>query len=102
MSLVYVTGVPGVGKLVVRGELRARGFAAYGTDEDGLGAFYDLDGNCVESDQVVNSPQWRAQHVWKILVNKLDQVATMAKHQTVFVCGSAANEAEVGRIEDRT
>jgi dephospho-CoA kinase len=101
MPLVYVTGVPGVGKSVVRGELRARGFAAYGTDEDGVGAFYDLDGDRVTPDQVVSSPTWRARHVWKIVVDKIDQLATMAEHQMVFVCGSAANEAEVWPRFDR-
>jgi hypothetical protein len=42
MVLVYVTGVPAVGRSVVRGELRACGFAAYGTDPLVLRAVTEL------------------------------------------------------------
>jgi hypothetical protein len=94
---VHVTGVPGVGKSVVRSELRARGFVAYGTDEDGVGAFYDLDGGRVEPNQVVNSPRWRAQHVWKIVVAELDELASMGEHQTVFVAGQRRTRPRSGR-----
>ena len=36
MGLIWVTGICGAGKSAVRGELRHRGYDAYGTDEDGM------------------------------------------------------------------
>jgi dephospho-CoA kinase len=40
MAFIYITGISGSGKSTVRSELIRRGYEAYGTDEDGLAAFY--------------------------------------------------------------
>lgn len=93
-SFVYVTGVPGVGKSTVLRELRRIGHGAIGIDEDGIGAFFRSDGTIVLPDDVVDSPQWRAKHKWRIVPDRLDEHDERYPGR-VFVCGSAANEADV-------
>jgi hypothetical protein len=94
-ALIYVTGVPGTGKSTIRRELRLRGEAAFGTDEDGICAFFDASGCAVPPDAVVDSSAWRAAHSWRIIPNLLDQLVASTDVSRVFLCGSAANEADV-------
>jgi predicted ATPase len=66
MPLIYVTGVSTAGKSSVLGELRRRGYAAFGVDEDGYGVFVHR-----ESQRVVEPPledvdphDWYREHAW--------------------------------------
>lgn len=93
-SLVYVTGVPGAGKSSIRRELRRLGYPAFGTDEDGIAAFFDVEGCQVHQGDVVDSGEWRSAHSLRILPSRLDELAE-AVGGRIFVCGSAANEADV-------
>ena len=94
-TLVYVTGVPGAGKSSVRRELRRLGHVAFGTDEDGIAAFYDATGSQVPREDTVDTPDWRARHSWRIVPSRLDDLVALAVAGPVFVCGSAANEGDV-------
>jgi ribose 1,5-bisphosphokinase PhnN len=94
-SLVYVTGVPGAGKSSVRRELIRRGRAALGTDEDGLAAFYRADGSEVPSHEVIDSAEWRLDHIWRLMVARLDELVERQDVDPIYVCGSVANEGEV-------
>ena len=94
-SLIYVTGVPGSGKSAIRRELRKLGHVAVGTDEDGLASFFDADDCAVPATDVVNSPEWRSQHTWRMVPSRLNDLAATAEGGRVFVCGSAENEGEV-------
>lgn len=94
-SLVYVTGVPGVGKSSVRRELRRLGHSAFGTDEDGIAAFFDRSDRAVPADEVVVSSAWRAEHTWRIIPARLDEIESASDGGRVFICGSAANEGDV-------
>ncbi len=93
-ALVYVTGVPGAGKSAVRRELRRRGHIALGTDEDGLGAFFDRHGRPVPPADVIDSAAWRSRHVWRLVPASLD-AARERDTQVVYICGSVANDREV-------
>lgn len=93
--LIYVTGVPGAGKSAVRSELRRRGCIALGTDEDGLGAFFSQDGDEVSPNDAVDSAEWRRDHVWRLVPERLAEIAEQQGSGRIFVCGSVANEGEV-------
>lgn len=93
-ALVYVTGVPGTGKSAVRRELRRRGHVALGTDEDGLGAFFNGHGLPVPPADVIDSAGWRSGHVWRAVPGRLDAAREHAA-RVVYICGSVANEPEV-------
>ena len=95
-ALVYVTGVPGVGKSAVRRELRRRGLVALGVDEDEIGAFFGPDGEPVAPQDVIDSPPWRRRHQWRAVPARLDAaVASAGPVHIAYVCGSVANEHEI-------
>lgn len=97
MSLIFVTGISGSGKSEVLKELRARGHKAYGTDEDGIAAFYDRTSGLIAGhpDRPEHrTPEWRAKHVWKAQRDNVEKLADSAKDKSVFLCGSVENDNE--------
>lgn len=96
MSLIYVTGISGSGKSEVRKELLKRGFEAYGTDEDGIAAYYNNETGKIEnenaSDPSYRTPEWRSKHTWKVKRGKVEELAAKAKDKSVFLCGVVAND----------
>jgi broad-specificity NMP kinase len=98
MSLVFVTGSPGVGKSSVCRELRTRGLEAYDTDADGLAGWYDKSSGqsvAMPSREVWATPEWQGQHDWHIDKNKVEAIAKTSQRDPVFICGSVANEVQV-------
>lgn len=98
MSLVFITGIPGAGKSAVSQELKSRGCRTYGTDEDQLAGWYDKDTQqpvSMPSRKVWATPEWRERHNWHIDRAKVETLAAEAHADTIFICGTAANEAEV-------
>lgn len=93
--IIYVTGVPGAGKSSVRRELKRRGRCAFGTDEDGLAAFFSDDGREISPHDVVDSAEWRRDHVWRLVSERLAEAVEQSGASRIFVCGSVANEGEV-------
>ncbi len=91
--MIYVTGVPGAGKTSVNRELRRRGFRSFDTDDDGIAAFFSADGSMVPSNEVEASAEWRSKHTWRIVAERL-HASRSGCEARVFVCGSAANEAD--------
>jgi thymidylate kinase len=97
MALYYVTGISGSGKSSVRDELRRRGYEAYGTDEDSLAYFYhNQTGERVKSHVAVEerTPEWRAQHTWKLPRAKAEELAKNSQGKKMFLCGVTANDAD--------
>lgn len=97
MPLVYITGISGSGKSSVRDELIRRGYEVYGTDEDDLAYFYnDITGERVTKHATaqVRTPEWRAQHSWKLPRAKLNQLVTDSEGKLVFITGVTANDAD--------
>lgn len=98
MSLVYVTGVSGVGKSAVCTELRRRGYDAHDSDRDGNATWVDREsGITVPTDPEPRprSARWLEQYEWRLLPERVQALAADADGRVVFLCGSTANEREV-------
>jgi hypothetical protein len=106
VPLVYVTGISGAGKSAVLQELRRRGYAGFGVDEDGYSRWldrrtgeertYPVDG------ETPDPHEWYTRHDWVLDINKIaklkkrvDRDATLA-----FLCGVAAGDAEAWEYFD--
>lgn len=101
MSFFYVTGISGIGKSQVLKELRARGYEAYGTDEDGFARWINKSNHKIEL-LPENRPQfdihkWFAEHDWVLDKIKVSKLMTRANtiHKPIFLCGLADGEDKV-------
>jgi dephospho-CoA kinase len=95
MPLIYITGIPGSGKTTVRGELRRRGYQAFGTDEDQLAFYYDNQtGEPLKQSApaAIRTPEWRLLHTWKVARAEVEKLQKKAKDGPVFLCGVVAND----------
>jgi shikimate kinase len=100
MSLILITGTNGAGKSAVYRELNARGFEAYGSDENQLAGWVDKTTQLPVSmppREIWAKPEWAEQNDWRFDRGKLEVLAerARARAQKIFICGCAANEAEV-------
>jgi thymidylate kinase len=106
MALIYITGISGSGKSEILKELKARGYKAYGTDEDGVSAFYDNETNELLENPPTKAndrtPEWRARYTWKMSRQRVEELAREAQNKNVFLCGVAANENEVWDLFSKT
>jgi shikimate kinase len=100
MGLVYITGISGAGKSEVCKELKRLGYSAFDTDEDGISAWQDADGHWVDTParDIWRTHEWQATHTWRYSHERLEKLAAEATNNTVFMCGTAANENEVWHL----
>jgi broad-specificity NMP kinase len=93
--LIYVTGVPGVGKSTIHEALLDRGYESYDVD-DGFAATYSkTTGQQINEDEVARTREWHENNIWKILPDKVGGLAEQTENRTVFLCGVARNDKEV-------
>jgi len=97
VGLIFVNGVPGVGKSTVCEELRRRGFLARDTDAPGMSGWIVLaTGEWLETrvDARERDAEFSRDHEWAINMDEvLALAATAARTATnTFLCGSVANE----------
>lgn len=96
--LILITGRSGTGKSAVCAELVARGLSAFGTDEDGISAWFENEsGRMVELPprEVWRTPEWQTTHTWAMRRDRLEDIANLHPGATVFICGTAAGELEM-------
>jgi len=106
MPLIYVTGISASGKSAALRALRARGFKAYGVDEDAYGRW--LNRQSGEEDQFPHGQQerdvhrWYSTHDWVLNVEKIARLKEQSSrdNETVFLCGVAAGDAEAWEYFD--
>lgn len=99
--LIYITGVPGVGKSTVHEALLARGYESYDVDE-GFAATYDkTTGERINDDDVVHTREWHENNIWKISPAKVKELEERTKDRTAFLCGVARNDKEVFNLFSR-
>ena len=95
MSLIYITGISGMGKSTVLKELRQRNFEAYGVDEDSFGWWRDREtGQPGDIDRARKTKDfdiqdWYKKYSWHLDAAKIRILADQAVGKTVFLCGTA-------------
>ncbi len=94
MPLVYITGVPGSGKLTVREAFLRRGQTALGGVEDKVAAFYNnTTGKRIDWMPIdKRTPEWSAEHTWKIARVTIEKLKASAGGDLIFVCATTAND----------
>lgn len=104
MPLYYITGSAGSGKSSVQQELKRRGFSAYDSDDPEIGSAHDNQSNKPVAIPPVNqrSPEWFAQHNWKIYPDAINRLRNESRDKVIFLCGSAANEYELLQMFDES
>jgi hypothetical protein len=104
MPLIYVTGVSTAGKSTVLGELRRRGYTAFGVDEDGNGRFVHRQTQLVVEPppEDVDPHEWYPDHAWVLDVHKIARLAERvnADGTLAFLCGVGAGESKAWRYFD--
>lgn len=87
---VYVTGGAGSGKSAVAAELRRRGIDAFDEDDPQVGSAHDrLTGRPVRVPPAnARSPEWFAQHEWRLRDGVLDHLRRRSLDGLVVLCGS--------------
>jgi hypothetical protein len=100
MPLIYVTGISGSGKSAVLNELRSRGHAAYGVDEDGYGRWLGRrsgeESRFPHGQHGLDIHEWFSEHEWVLDIEKIARLKDRSDRDgtLVFLCGVAAGDAE--------
>lgn len=101
MVLVYVTGLSGTGKSLIRRELEERGYTAHGVDENGYADWIDRSSGAVAAfphdDPELDFADWYRRHSWVFSVERVAKLRrdADAAGQTVFLCGVAERDDTV-------
>jgi shikimate kinase len=98
MALIYITGVAGTGKSTIRLHLESLGYKAYDADLDGITGWRHIaTGTFVSGHDMPGylSQQWFEEYEWSLNRVRVAQIAAEAEHETVFLCGTSANDEEI-------
>jgi hypothetical protein len=101
-----VTGISGSGKSAVCVALQERGFAAHDMDLDGFAAWVHRTTGVPApltdvADPSVRSAAWFAAHDWLVVPARVEELASSAGDQTVFLCGMASNQDDLSHLFTR-
>ena len=103
MSLIYITGPPGVGKTTIQKELESRGYEAYDIDQPRFGGPVNL--NTGESTTVPpidkRTPEWFEEHEWRVLRSAIEALKQEAIDRMIYLCGTATTENLVWDLFDK-
>lgn len=104
MSLILVTGISTSGKSTMAVELTKRGYEAYDTEHNGIGAWFNKEtGERVAEFGKVPSrtPEWMNQHHWLISADWVKQKSAEAKDKTVLLCGGSSDISQIIPMLDK-
>lgn len=94
MSLIYITGVPGVGKTTIQQELTRIGFEAYDIDQPRFGGPTNLvTGESVTLPALEDrTAEWFKHHEWRVSRPAVEELKTQAEGKVVYLCGTTTTE----------
>lgn len=98
MALILITGTSTSGKSAVAKELVKRGYEAYDMEHNGISAWYNkkTGKRAAEFGEMPErTDTWLRKHEWRTSIDWVTEKAKKAKHETIFICGGSANEAEI-------
>lgn len=103
MSLIYVTGAPGVGKTTLQKEFEKRGFETRDIDNSNLGGPHNKStGQRVTippADQ--RTPEWFNAHEWRVYPHAFDALKKEAGDKNIILFGVAASDGEILHVFDK-
>lgn len=97
MSLIYVTGAPGVGKSTVRTALLNMGYDTRDIDDSAYGGPYSI----ATGEKVVIPPaeqrsdDWFSLHEWRVHSDAFESLREEARSKDIIVCGVAETDADI-------
>ncbi|MFO0971157.1 MAG: hypothetical protein U0520_02285 [Candidatus Saccharimonadales bacterium] len=103
MPLILITGISTSGKSTMAVELTKRGYEAYDTEHNGIGAWFNKEtgGRAAEFGKVPSrTAGWMNQHHWLISEDWVKQRATEAKDRAVFLCGGSSDVSNIVPLLD--
>jgi broad-specificity NMP kinase len=102
MSLIYITGAPGVGKTSVKEELSRRGYETHDMDDRALGGAHNrATGERVDIPSAEErSSKWYEEHQWRIDISGIQKLKDKAATKTVIVCGVAPDDESILALFD--
>jgi hypothetical protein len=103
MSLWYMTGLSGAGKSAVLRELRARGFAAHGVDENGYADWISRETGEPQAMPALadlDFRSWYLTHDWVLSLPRITELSHQAAESAdpVFLCGVANGDKDVWHL----
>lgn len=104
MSLILVTGISTSGKSTIAKELTKRGYEAYDTEHNGIGAWFNKETGerAAEFGKVPSrTPEWMNQHHWLISEDWVKQKAAEAKNKAIFLCGGSSDIFNIVPLLDK-
>jgi broad-specificity NMP kinase len=102
MSLIFVTGISGSGKSIVREELSRRGFQAYDTDEHEIARWKNrVTGEITPLVAAGRTPEFIAQNDWQADPERMRHLVKEGEERTVFLCGIVGYDDEVWPFFDK-
>lgn len=101
VTLLWVTGSPGVGKSTVCDLLKSRGELAVDADWEGYNHWVDRTSGQVVADPPYPVPAgWLERFAWRISRAEVESLAARAHDKTAFLFGSVENEVDVWDLFD--
>lgn len=103
MSLIYITGAPGIGKTTILKELVSRGCEAYDLDGSKLGGAHNKSsGERVTIPSAEDrSPTWFDEHEWRIDVDAVKALLEKAADKPIYICGVSEDDDKIIDLFDK-
>lgn len=104
MSLIYITGPTGAGKSTVGGALSQKGYKVIDTDTDGVRYWISKKTNKLtdlfrKDEKITND--YKTNHFVGLSENFVIELKAMALKETVFLCGTVANDLDMRKYFDK-
>lgn len=103
MSLIYVTGIPGVGKSTIQRELKRLGYEAYDIDQPRFGGPTNLvTGESVHLPPIdMRSKEWFDRHEWRVSRDAVQSLKNESINTTIYLCGTTTTEHLIWDLFDK-
>jgi adenylate kinase family enzyme len=99
MSLYFITGISGSGKSALANALKAGGYEAYDTDDDGFARWHNKKTGYIHPKSSVKkedrTEDFLKDHSWIVPRSEVEELEERAKSKNIFLCGVASNEDEI-------